>query len=171
MLSSPVVLLMSLKRITPITFKLSMNTSFTQIIPITFKQQISRMSTRLLRLAVSLYFSFFVYLLTLWTIKGLVANSFAPVSLASTSSDSVVNPYASFPLKFPNSVEGVSDALEIEDGEEIEDAEGVVSDDDRTTNRTYFIGCQTVYSHSFNASGVKVRGSGNNSTHCMSCSL
>ena len=65
----------------------------------------------------------------------------------------------------------MSDALEIEDDEEIDDAEGVVSDDDRPTNRTYFINCQTVYSHSFNARGVKVRGSGNNSTQCMSCSL
>ena len=66
----------------------------------------------------------------------------------------------------------MSNALEIEDGsevEEIEDTEDVVNDDDRPTNKTYYIGCQAVYSNCFNARGVKVRGSGNNSTQCMSC--
>jgi hypothetical protein len=55
-------------------------------------------------------------------------------------------------------VEGVSNALEIEDGGKIEedDAEDVESNDDRPINRTYYINCQTVYANSFNALGVKV---------------
>ena len=73
----------------------------------------------------------------------------------------------------------MSDALKIDDGieiEEIDDAEDsdVVSDGNRPiTKRTYFINCQTVYSDSFNAQGVKVKDSGNHlpQVTCMSCSL
>ena len=72
----------------------------------------------------------------------------------------------------------MSDALEddIDDGsktEEIDDAEDVVTDDNRPVNRTYFINCQTVYSKSFNADGVRIRDVGNHlpQVSCMSCSF
>jgi hypothetical protein len=70
----------------------------------------------------------------------------------------------------------VSNALEVEDGskiEEIDDAEDVVFDDNRPVSRTYYINCQTVYSKSFNAKGVKVRDVGNQlpQVTCMSCPL
>ena len=73
-------------------------------------------------------------------------------------------------------MEEAPDALENDDGSKIgkiDDAEDVISDDDRPINRTYFINCQAVYTNSFNAQGVKVRDSGNliPKVSCISCSL
>ena len=68
--------------------------------------------------------------------------------------------------------------LEIEDGseseiEELDDAGNVVIDGNRPVNRTYYINCQSVYTNSFNAKGVKVKDSGNQlpQVSCMSFSL
>ena len=68
--------------------------------------------------------------------------------------------------------------LEIEDGseseiEEIDDTGNVVIDGNRPVNRTYYINCQSVYTNSFNAKGVKVKDSGNHlpKVSCMYCSL
>ena len=70
----------------------------------------------------------------------------------------------------------MGDAFEIENGseaEEIDDEEDVVNDGDRPVNRTYYIGCQTVVSNSYNTQGVEVRDSGNlkPQVSCMSCSF
>lgn len=73
-------------------------------------------------------------------------------------------------------MERAPDALENDGGsknEKIDDAEDVVSDGDRSINRTYYINCQAVYANSFNAQGVKVRDSGNHipQVSCMYRSL
>ena len=106
--------------------------------------------------------------------------------MLSSAPSSVPNPiasgsYPSFDIdenvrNFISSVEGVPDALEIEDGsntEEIDDAEDVAINGDRPVNRTYYINCEAVYTNSFNAKGVKVKDSGNHlpQVSCMSCSL
>jgi hypothetical protein len=79
-------------------------------------------------------------------------------------SNSVVSPYASIDQNVQNFISSVEEPLETEDGsetEEMDEEENVVLDGDRPVNRTYYIGCQNVYTKSFNAKGVKVRDTGN----------
>jgi hypothetical protein len=90
--------------------------------------------------------------------------SAGPASLSECPLDSVVSPDASIDQNVQNFISSVEDTVEIEDGngtEEIDEAENVVFDGDRPVNRTYYIGCQAVYTNSFNAKGVEVKDSGN----------
>lgn len=81
-------------------------------------------------------------------------------------------PYPSPPV----TEDGRSDAPDAEQNhtKNIDDIEIELSDDGRPLNRTYqFHNCQTVYMNAFNAHGVKVKNSGNQTPKitCTPCPL